>query len=141
MDRVIVGVDGSDTAAKAAHRAAELASSLDADLVVVSAFQTTETVTIGTGSDSISLPAADLAEKIAAQAIASFADRLPELHATPRGVYGRPSKALVVVAEELEATLIVIGNKRVQGPSRVLGSIAADVARHAPCDVYIVNTI
>ena len=36
--------------------------------------------------------------------------------------------------------MIVVGNRRVQGVSRVLGSIASDVLRRAPCDVLIVNT-
>jgi nucleotide-binding universal stress UspA family protein len=43
-------------------------------------------------------------------------------------------------ARRLEARMIVVGNRRVQGAARVLGSIASDVAKHAPCDVYIANT-
>lgn len=43
-------------------------------------------------------------------------------------------------AEELDAEIIVIGNKRVQGIARILGSIARDVAAHAPCDVYVAHT-
>src|SRR5690606_28369663 len=40
-----------------------------------------------------------------------------------------------------DASLIVVGNKRVQGVAgRVLGSIARDVAAHASCDVYIAHT-
>ena len=31
--------------------------------------------------------------------------------------------------------MIVVGNKRVQGAARVLGSIAGDVAKRAPCNV------
>ena len=37
--------------------------------------------------------------------------------------------------------MIVVGNKRVQGLARVLGSVASAVAQHAPCDVYIAKTI
>ena len=36
--------------------------------------------------------------------------------------------------------MIVVGNRRVQGATRVLGSIANDVARQAPCNVLIVHT-
>jgi nucleotide-binding universal stress UspA family protein len=43
-------------------------------------------------------------------------------------------------ARRLGARIIVVGNRRVQGASRVLGSIASDVAKQAPCDVLIVNT-
>ena len=45
------------------------------------------------------------------------------------------------VAKEIGADLIVVGNRRVQGIGRVLGSVATDVAHHAPCDVYIVKTV
>jgi len=43
-------------------------------------------------------------------------------------------------AESLGADLIVVGNKRVQGLGRILGSIAEDVAHHSTCDVYIAHT-
>lgn len=140
MDKVVVGVDGSARAVKAAQRAARLAAALDAELVVVTAFHTMEGIEFGERSDALHLSAADVAAKIAEQAIASVKQSVPEVRATPRAVFGRPAKALVEVAEELGATLIVVGNKRVQGPSRVLGSIAAGVARHAACDVYIAVT-
>ena len=34
----------------------------------------------------------------------------------------------------------IVGNRRVQGVSRILGSVAMDVARAAPCNVLIVHT-
>jgi nucleotide-binding universal stress UspA family protein len=43
-------------------------------------------------------------------------------------------------AERLDARTIVVGNRRVQGISRVLGSVASDVTRQAPCAVLIANT-
>ena len=51
-----------------------------------------------------------------------------------------PATALCEEAVRLEASTIVIGNKRVQGAARVLGSIAGDVAKRAPCNVLIVHT-
>jgi nucleotide-binding universal stress UspA family protein len=36
--------------------------------------------------------------------------------------------------------MIVVGNRRMQGLGRLLGSVANDVAHHAPCDVHIVKT-
>ena len=51
---------------------------------------------------------------------------------------------ILVIAHRLstirDADVIVVGNKRVQGVSRILGSIARYVAAHAPCDVYIAHT-
>jgi nucleotide-binding universal stress UspA family protein len=34
----------------------------------------------------------------------------------------------------------VLGNRRMQGAGRILGSVANSVAHHAPCDVYVVKT-
>jgi nucleotide-binding universal stress UspA family protein len=36
--------------------------------------------------------------------------------------------------------MIVVGNRRMHGLGRVLGSIANSVAHNASCDVYIANT-
>ena len=36
--------------------------------------------------------------------------------------------------------MIVVGNKRVQGFTRFLGSVARTIASEAHCDLYIVNT-
>ena len=44
-------------------------------------------------------------------------------------------------AERLEADVIVVGNRRMQGVSRLLGSVANEVAHNAPCDVLIVKTV
>ena len=43
-------------------------------------------------------------------------------------------------AARIDASMIVVGNRRVQGKARVLGSIATDVTRTAPCDVLVVDT-
>lgn len=52
-----------------------------------------------------------------------------------------PATALCDEAERLEASIIVVGNRGVQGAARLLGSVATDVARRAPCDVLIANTV
>ena len=44
-------------------------------------------------------------------------------------------------AEYVGADLIVVGNVRMQGISRVLGSVGNEVLRSAPCSVLIVKTV
>ena len=39
------------------------------------------------------------------------------------------------------ADVIVVGNRRMQGVGRLLGSVANEVAHNAPCDVFIVKTV
>ena len=68
----------------------------------------------------------------------------PDLHAALAfhvtvGV-GDPAKMLCEEAGRLGAQAIVVGNRRVQGMSRVLGSVAGDVTKMAPCDVMVANT-
>ena len=47
---------------------------------------------------------------------------------------------ILAEAEKVSADLIVVGSKRMTGIARVLGSVANDVAHHAPCSVYVAKT-
>ena len=54
---------------------------------------------------------------------------------------GDPADAILDVAEELGADLIVVGNKGMSGAKRfLLGSVPNKVSHHAPCSVLIVRT-
>ncbi len=52
-----------------------------------------------------------------------------------------PAAALCDAADEFSGRMIAVGNRRVQGVTRVLGSVASDVLKRANCDVLIVNTM
>jgi nucleotide-binding universal stress UspA family protein len=52
-----------------------------------------------------------------------------------------PADAILNVAEETNADLIVVGNKGMTGARRfLLGSVPNNVSHHAPCSVIIVRT-
>ena len=137
---IVVGVDGSPTAATAAQSAARLAAAMGARLHVVCAYDRDRVQeVVGEGTDHWLLSSADEAAATA-QAVAGALDA-PAVEVTSAAALGRPGEALVGEAERLEATMIVVGNKRVQGIARVLGSVATAVAQHAPCDVYIAKTV
>jgi nucleotide-binding universal stress UspA family protein len=54
--------------------------------------------------------------------------------------FGRPDTAIVEMAEELEAGLIVMGSRGLGGVRRaLLGSISDSVVRHAHCPVLVVR--
>jgi hypothetical protein len=54
---------------------------------------------------------------------------------------GEPADALIELAEEQEAALIVVGNKGMGGARRyLLGDIPNKVSHHAPCNVLILRT-
>jgi nucleotide-binding universal stress UspA family protein len=134
---IVVGVDGSATARKAAEAARDLATALGATLHVVSAFDAERSTMFGSGSDKWLVSDADKAE----HAARTVADTLGgDIKITYSAVAGRPADALIREAINKEARVIVVGNRRMRGIGRVLGSVANSVAHSAPCDVYIANT-
>jgi nucleotide-binding universal stress UspA family protein len=123
MNDIIVGVDHSATARKAAESAAEIAAKCGTNLHLV-------TCAKGGDLDGASIAFLD-----------TLARELPHDRITSKvGLGDDVAKILCEEATRLNARMIVVGNVRVQGVTRVLGSIALDVAKHAPCDVLIANT-
>jgi nucleotide-binding universal stress UspA family protein len=55
-------------------------------------------------------------------------------------VQGDPSEAIVRIADEVNADLIVVGNRGMKGARRVLGSVPNSVAHGANCSVAIIDT-
>ncbi|MDF2050940.1 MULTISPECIES: universal stress protein [unclassified Arthrobacter] len=133
---VVVGVDASQSARKAAEVARDLAESLGASLHVVTAFETENAEVFGSGSDTVRISNADSAEIVA--------NELGKSGQGPKITYsaarGKPADSLIREAIRLDARLIVVGNRRMRGIGRLLGSVANSVAHNAPCDVYIANT-
>ncbi|MGB0101873.1 MAG: universal stress protein [Nocardioides sp.] len=140
MKTLVCGVDNSPTAAAAAGKAAELAVALGAHLHLVSAYGKVETETVEIRSETLVLSTDMEAERVAGAIAVDLRRRFPDLEVLPEAAEGRPGEALVSAARRLDADLIVVGNKRVQGIARVLGSVARDVVGHAPCDVYVAHT-
>jgi nucleotide-binding universal stress UspA family protein len=56
------------------------------------------------------------------------------------GKAGAPADAICEVAAEVDADLIIVGNKGMKGVRRVLGSVPNSVAHQAPCSVLIAAT-
>ncbi|MFH5879036.1 universal stress protein [Arthrobacter sp. NA-172] len=135
---VVVGVDGSETAMRAADSAKNLAIALGAELRVITAFEGDHVEIVESGSDKWILSDADAAEKVARQVAADLAS--DQLKTSYGSVHGKAGDALVKEAERVGAQVIVVGNRRMQGLGRVLGSVANTVAHNAPCDVYIAKT-
>lgn len=138
--KIVCGIDNSETAAAAARKAAELTAAYGGTLYVVTAFGKFEAETINVGSDEILLSNEQESDQVAEELATQLRMEFPGIVVETLAVEGAPGEALVKVANSLEADVIVVGNKRVQGIARVLGSIARDVAAHAPCDVYVAHT-
>ena len=108
-------------------------------LHVLSAYGTFESERISVGSEEFLLTNEQEAEGVARDVFVGIRKEFPSLEITFGPAEGNPGEALVKAAENLSADVIVVGNKRVQGMARILGSIARDVAAHAPCDVYVAH--
>lgn len=133
---IVVGVDGNERAERAAEAAARLAGATGADLHVVCAYVRDQKAELPGGEESVSIAAES--EDIAARTASRLASLVGSV--TSSAVQGRPADVLLAEAERLDASVIVVGNRRMQGIARVLGSVPAAVAHHANCDVFIVNT-
>ncbi len=145
FERILVGTDGSDTASEAVRQAIELAKATGAKLGIVSAY---EPVPAGRLREEQQELPADVAYgvgpredvNVILEAAAGDASRAGvEAETYPRE--GDPADAILDVAEETGADLIVVGNKGMTGAKRfLLGSVPNKVSHHAPCGVLIVRT-
>jgi nucleotide-binding universal stress UspA family protein len=145
LERIVVGTDGSETASNAVRQAVDLAKAMDATLYVVSAFVPAEPM--GERVEAAEVPA-DVQHTTGPRqgvnqvldAAAGEAEKAG-VKAESRPREGDPADALLDVAEEVGADLIVVGNKGMTGAKRfLLGSVPNKVSHHAPCGVYIVRT-
>jgi nucleotide-binding universal stress UspA family protein len=135
---VVVGADGSETAKTAVTRAAELAALCGATLHVVTAYKPKALSQAGLPQEfrySVNGDEADaLLAELAAQAQILGAEVLTHAQTSDA------TAAILDVADEVKADLIVVGNKGMKGARRVLGSIPNSIAHQAPCSVLIVET-
>lgn len=135
---IVVGVDGSPTARQAAAKARDLALKMKAPLHVVSAHTEDEITHVRSGSDEWVVSGAENARRIAEDVARQLRTSGLELHAA--SARGKPSDALIAYAQQVDGEILVVGNRRMRGMARVLGSVANSVSHNATCDVYIANT-
>ena len=142
---IVVGTDGSDTARKAVDEAIDLAKSVGASLYLVSAYEPVPQSRLR--EEARQAPAdlqwmvnpredVDATLKDAAEVV-----REAGVDVETFAREGDPADAILDVAEERNADLIVVGNKGMTGARRfLLGSVPNKVSHHAPCSVLIIRT-
>jgi nucleotide-binding universal stress UspA family protein len=138
ISTIAVGTDGSETASNAVDVAAEMARRFDAKLVLVSAYRDPAPGSSGGHVDESEFawnPAAQLRE-ILARTERGLRDE--GIDCVTRTGKGDSAKALVELAENCGADLLVIGNKGMD--RRILGSVPNSVAHKAGCSVLVVKT-
>ena len=142
---IVVGTDGSDTAAEAVRQAAELARIHGARLHLVSAYSPTLRAKLQAERELLPeeerwmASPGEQAERVLTEAAKGVeaSGVAVETHSLP----GDPAEVIIELAESLEAQLVVVGNKGMTGITRfLLGSVPSKVAHHASCSVLIVRT-
>ena len=140
---VLVGTDGSDSSLRAVDRAGELASGPDAKVIVATAYlphaddpRAADALRDEGYQASGNAPIYAILREAAERAMAAGANAVEE-----RPIVGAPVDALVELSGDIDADLLVVGNVGLSTiAGRLLGSVPANVARKAKCDVLIVHT-
>ena len=142
---IVVGTDGSETAGEAVRQATDLAKSVGARIHLVSAFEPVGNQRLR--EERTQVPddmqwMVHQREDVEAT-LRQAAERIEEagVQAKTYARQGDPADAILDVAEEENADLIVVGNKGMTGAKRfLLGSVPNKVSHHAPCSVLIIRT-
>ncbi len=136
MKTIVVGYDETDASNRALDRAAELAKAFGSKVIVTSVALVMTPAPRGGGIDPIESPQAHREELETARKRLAGAGVEAELVVA----VGDPAEAIVNLAEERNADLIVVGTREPNLLQRMLGqSVSGAVTRHAHCDVMIVH--
>ena len=145
FNRIVVGTDGSESAAEAVRQAVELAGLTGARLDVVSAYEPVPNRRV---ESEVAQAPGDVAHEFGPREEATFAldsavgaATAAGIEVTPHAMDGDPADAILDVAEKVGADLIMVGNKGMTGAPRfLLGSVPNKVSHHSPCSVIIAKT-
>jgi nucleotide-binding universal stress UspA family protein len=121
-ERILVGTDGSKTAARAVDRAVQVAASTGASLTILTAARPER------GAKVVEAEAARHAD-----AGVTIATKVVDQDAVA---------ALIEEARDGAFDLLVVGNKGMTGVTRFfhLGSVPNKVSHHLPCSLLVVKT-
>ncbi|MFW0793031.1 universal stress protein [Gordonia sp. CPCC 205515] len=140
---IVVGTDGSESSLRAVEKAGALAGDT-ADLVISCAYFPNDRGA-GGAADVLkedayqvtgSAPTDEILRTAKERALKGGASKIDA-----RPIKGAPVDALLQLVTDVKADLLVVGNRGLNSiAGRLLGSVPADVARKAACDVLIVHT-
>jgi nucleotide-binding universal stress UspA family protein len=132
--RIVVGTDGSDSALRAVEHAAALAEKLGAELVVTHAHSKPRRAPESRERVTASY---DIGASILRDVAAWHGERAL---LRPMLLQGPAAEALIAVARDEGADLLVVGNRGLGTRQLLIGNVPSKVAHRAPCTVLIVHT-
>jgi nucleotide-binding universal stress UspA family protein len=142
---IVVGTDGSETAGEAVRQATQLAKSVGDSIDLVSAYEPVSNARLREEAQQVpkdlewSVNPREDVDATLNEAATQIKEAGVDVQTYARE--GDPADAILDVAEERNAGLIVVGNKGMTGAKRfLLGSVPNKVSHHAPCSVMIIRT-
>ena len=142
---IVVGTDGSETAGEAVRQAAELAKSVGAKVHLVSAYSPVPDARLREERKDApediqwSINPREDVEANLREASESVSQAGVAVETYSRE--GDPADAILDVAEETDADLVMVGNRGMTGARRfLLGSVPNKISHHATCSVLIIRT-
>lgn len=141
-DKIVVGTDGSATAKRAVAQAVRIAKAIDAEVHVVSAFKPLRNVRLAGAPAGVSQAYNVQPDEVARTRIeeAESDVKLAGVKVESHLIQADPDDALLRVAREIDAYMIIVGNRGMAGAKRWLGSVPNKVSHDARCNVMIVST-
>ncbi|HZQ33191.1 MAG TPA: universal stress protein [Mycobacterium sp.] len=140
---VVVGTDGSDSSLRAVDRAGTIAAQSGAKLYIATAYfpqhddpRAADMLKDEGYKTTGAAPIYAILKEAHERASSAGAKDVEE-----KPIVGAPVDALVELAEEVKADLLVVGNVGLSTiTGRILGSVPANVSRRSKTDVLIVHT-
>jgi len=143
MEKIVVGVDGSDASKDALRWAVEDARARGAEVVALHAYEVPVPAPHAVPSSPVDLPALvaeahDSAQQFVTSVVDEVVGNAVTVDVAPIAVEDAPAKALLDVSRD--ADLLVVGSHGHGLSGLFLGSVSLECAQHAACPVVIFRT-
>ena len=136
---VLLATDLSEYSSATAQRAYDISKSNAATLSMMHVVEAASAIYAGEFSPPVHF---DLEEEVEKSARTQLAELASQYHVPADRQYvcnGRVRYAIIELAKQIKADLIVIGTHNYSGLEMLLGTTASAVLHHAKCDVLVVR--
>ncbi|MDH5390694.1 MAG: universal stress protein [Candidatus Bathyarchaeota archaeon] len=129
LSKILVAVDGSESAEKALEYAVQLAKKHKAKVTL-----------LNVGETKLFGFKPEVAREVGEHILSDAAAKVKGLKLNTQLEFGNPAETLIEVAEKGNYDLIVVGSRGLSSVKRFfLGSVSDDISHHAKCSVLIVR--
>jgi nucleotide-binding universal stress UspA family protein len=140
MEKIVVGIDGSDVSKDALRWAVEDARARGAEVVALHAYEVSVPTTDAVPTAPVDLPALvaevhEDAEQFVAKIVDEVVGNSVSVAVAPIAVEDTPARALLDASRD--ADLLVVGSHGHGLSGLLLGSVSLECAQHAACPVLI----